>query len=55
MATLFKDMTYTVEGLVREVERGDIPLRRSSGRLSGMPQKSVICLIRWLTGSSACW
>lgn len=26
MATLFKDMTYTVEGLVREVERGDIAL-----------------------------
>ena len=26
MATLFKDMTYTVDGLVREVERGDIAL-----------------------------
>jgi len=26
VATLFKDMTYTVEGLVREVERGDIAL-----------------------------
>lgn len=26
MATLFKDMTYTVEGLVREVERGDVAL-----------------------------